>query len=72
MSMFDIRNSLIEFGADPSGLLLFDEDCPELLPYATLVTARRNNPEYLDSVVGVYENNNEPLVFLIDESTTHK
>ena len=67
--MFDIRNSLSEFGADPSRLLRFDEDGPELLPYATLVTARHNNSEYLDSVVAVYENNNEPLAFLIDEST---
>lgn len=69
MPTFDIRNSLTEYGADPSGLLRFDEDNPELLPYATLVAARRNNPEYLDSVVAVYENNNEPLAFLIDEST---
>ena len=38
--MADIRASLAEFGADPSALRLLDDECPELLPYATLMTAR--------------------------------
>ena len=33
--MADIRASLAEFGVDPSALLLLDDECPELLPYAT-------------------------------------
>ena len=41
--MADVRASLVEFGAAPSALRLLDDECPELLPYATLMTARRNH-----------------------------
>ena len=64
--MTDIRASLTEFGADPSALRLLDDDCPELLPYATLVTARRNGHGNLGAVEAVYEWQDAPLVFLID------
>ena len=37
----DLHASLTEFGADPSSLRLLDDECPELLRYATLTTARR-------------------------------
>ena len=64
--MTDIHASLTEFGADPSALRLLDDDCPELLPYATLVTARRSGHGNLGAVEAVYEWHDAPLVFLID------
>ena len=64
--MADIRASLAEFGADPSALRLLDDERPELLPYATLMTARRNRHATLGIVEAVYEWQGTPLVFLID------
>jgi hypothetical protein len=64
--MTDIVASLIEFGADPAALHLFDEDGPELLPYATLMTARRSANTALDVVEAVYEWQGSPLIFLVD------
>src|ERR1035441_9198694 len=64
--MTDIVASLKEFGADPAALHLFDEDGPELLPYATLVTARRSSNTVLDVVQAVYEWQGSPLLFLVD------
>ena len=64
--MADIHASLAEFGADPSALHMLDDECPELLPYATLMTARRNDLATLRIVEAVYEWQGAPLVFLID------
>ena len=64
--MADMRASLAEFGADPSALHLLDNECPELLPYATLLTARRNRNAALSVVDAVYEWQGAPLVFLVD------
>ena len=64
--MADMRDCLAEFGANPSGLRLLDDECPELLPYATLMTARRNGQATLAVVEAVYEWQDAPLVFLID------
>ena len=64
--MVDIRASLTAFGADPSAVRLLDDDNPELLPYATLMTARGNGRSNLDAVGAVYEWQDAPLVFLID------
>jgi len=64
--MTDIVDSLKEFGGDPAALHLFDEDGPELLPYATLITARRNGNTWLNVVQAVYEWQGSPLIFLID------
>ena len=64
--MADMRASLAEFGADPSTLRLLDDEGPELLPYATLMTARRNGDATLGVVEAVYEWQDAPLVFLID------
>ncbi|MCY4075954.1 MAG: N-6 DNA methylase [Acidobacteria bacterium] len=61
-----MRASLAEFGADPSALLLLDDDGPELLPYATLLTARRTGDAVLGVVDAVYEWQGAPLLFLID------
>ncbi len=63
--MTDIAASLIEFGADPAALHLLDRNGPELLPYATLVTARRSGDTTLDVVEAIYEWQGAPLVFLV-------
>ena len=64
--MADIRASVAEFGADPSALRSLDDECPELLPYATLLTARRDRNATLGMVEAVYEWQGAPLVFLVD------
>ena len=64
--MADLRDLLAEFGAEPSALRLLDDESPELLPYATLMTARRNGDAGLGGVEAVYEWQDAPLVFLID------
>ena len=64
--MVDLRASLADFGADPSALRLLDDDGPELLPYATLITARRSGHATLGVVEAVYEWQGAPLVFLVD------
>lgn len=67
--MADISASLAEFGADPSALLMLDDESPELLPYATLMTARRNGDAKLDAVEAVYEWQEAPLAFLVDANS---
>ena len=64
--MADLRASVAEFGADPSALRSLDDECPELLPYATLLTARRDRNATLGVVEAVYEWQGAPLVFLVD------
>ena len=64
--MADLSASLADFGADPSSLRLLDDECPELLPYATLMMARRNHHATLGIVAAVYEWQGAPLVFLIN------
>ena len=64
--MADVRASVAEFGADPSALRSLDDECPELLPYATLLTARRDGNAMLGMVEAVYEWQGAPLVFLVD------
>ena len=65
--MADIAASITEFGADLAALRHFDSDGPELLPYATLLTARRNGDTALNAVEAVYEWQDAPLIFLVDE-----
>jgi N-6 DNA Methylase len=64
--MTDIVASLKEFGADPAALHFFNEDGPELLSYATLITAQRSGDKTLRVVEAVYEWQGSPLIFLID------
>lgn len=64
--MIDIASSLADFGADPNTLKVFHEDGPGLLPYATIVNARRSGDETLSLVGAVYEWQNAPLIFLVD------
>lgn len=64
MNAFDL--TLVRHGADLDCLCRFDEDAPALLPYATLVTARRGGDHDLAPLLGVYEWQGNPLVFLVD------
>ncbi len=64
--MIDITASLVDFGADPTALRLFDVDGPELLPYATLLAERRGGDAALGAISAVYEWQGAPLIFLID------
>lgn len=64
--MVDIAAALVEFGGNPSALRMLDNDGPDLLPYATLVAARRGGDAVLGIVGGVYEWQDAPLMFLVD------
>ena len=64
-----MRGLLAEFGADPAAVRLLDEETPELLPYATLTTARRGADGDLGVVEAVYEWQDAPLAFLIHEES---
>lgn len=63
--MFDIGDTLAEYGAVPSAIRLLDDDSPELLSYATLTTARRNGQNKLGVIEAVYEWQGSPLMFLV-------
>jgi hypothetical protein len=60
--------TLEQYGADPAAICLFETgDRPELLPYATIVSARNGDDPSLSALIGVYEWQNSPLLFLVDE-----
>lgn len=63
--MVDIASIVSDFGADPESLRLLDNDGPDLLPYATLVSARRGQKGPLSKVAAVYEWQGAPLMFLV-------
>lgn len=64
--MADLVSTLIDFGGDSSSLRLLDSDGPSLLPYASLMTARRADRDLLGIVSAVYEWQGAALIFLID------
>lgn len=64
--MADWLASLDIFGADQQALRSLDADGPELLPYATLTSARRDGKSILSIVGAVYEWQDAPLVFLVN------
>jgi hypothetical protein len=65
--MNDLSSTLETYGADiETGLRLFVEDKPELLPYATLMAARNKENSKLQALWGVYEWQSTPLVFLVN------
>jgi hypothetical protein len=64
MNAFD--RTLEKYGADLGARRLLDADGPELLPYATLISARESGDPDLAAVSAVYEWQNTPLVFLVD------
>jgi hypothetical protein len=53
--MADIATLLNDFGGDTAGLRLLGNDGPDLLPYATLLAARRAGNHMLGVVSAVYE-----------------
>ncbi len=64
--MKDLSSILEKYGADLDSLRLFDVDDPCLLPYTTLVSARNAGDEDLTALLGVYEWQSTPLVFLVN------
>jgi len=64
--MKDLSSTLEKYGADLDGLRLFDVDDPCLLPYTTLVAARNAGDKDLTVLLGVYEWQSTPLVFLVN------
>lgn len=66
MNAFD--RTLADHGATPDDLVRFDTDGAELLPYATLATARQGGDKDLAALLSVYEWQGSPLAFLIDGS----
>ncbi len=67
MNAFD--ETLLKYGGDPDALRRFDvrgSEGADLLPYATLVAARKSKNSDLEALEGVYEWQDSPLVFLVD------
>ncbi len=64
--MKELSSTLEKFGADLDGVRLFDVDAPCLLPYTTLVAARNAGDKDLTALLGVYEWQSTPLVFLVN------
>lgn len=67
--MVDLASIITDFGGDQAGLRLLDGDGPDLLPYATLLNARRSGSDVLGNVSAVYEWQGAPLLFLVDGDT---
>lgn len=65
--MVDMAASLMRYGADPTAFHRLDADAPALLPYATLLAARRPQGSVLGAVDAVYEWQGAPLLFLVAE-----
>jgi hypothetical protein len=60
-------NEIIEsHGGDPSAILSFELDGPELLPYATLLAARSQNGADFEPITAVYQWDDRPLIILVD------
>ena len=69
--MIAFNDILQQYGGDPTSLLKFDEDRPELLPYATLTAARATGDVDLAALGAVYEWKDRPLLFLVDGTLLH-
>lgn len=61
-----IQRTLQAHGAAEEGIRLFDWDTADLLVYATLASARRDQGGDLQALCGVYEWQQQPLAFLVD------
>ncbi|MXP44860.1 N-6 DNA methylase [Altererythrobacter sediminis] len=57
---------MARYGGDVASLHLLDADTPDLLPYATLVNARRRGSDTLGVVGAIYEWQEAPLIFLVE------
>jgi hypothetical protein len=63
----ETMNHIIELhGGDPSAVLSFAFDGPELLPYATLLAARTQEGSDFAPITAVYEWDDRPLIILVD------
>jgi hypothetical protein len=58
-------DTIERYGGDPSAVLHFDHDGPELLPYATLIAARNSGVGDFLALEGVYEWQGRPLIILV-------
>jgi len=63
--MSALAEVLQPLGADAEAIRAFDDDGPNLLPYASMLTVRTRSRSELSYIEGVYEWQNEPLVFLV-------
>lgn len=61
-----LDQTLEQYGADLASVRSFDIDGPDLLPYATLLTARKPEDSVLAALTAVYEWQNNPLIFLVE------
>ena len=64
--MDDLSLTLESYGADRQYLRRLDVEDPGLLPYATLVAARNTGDKALEPLLGVYEWQSNPLVFVVN------
>jgi len=64
--MLDLVQTLEKYGGDRASLQLFEQDGPDLLPYAALLARRAAGDDDLQAVIGVYEWQRSPLAFLLD------
>ncbi|AFL73521.1 HsdM family class I SAM-dependent methyltransferase [Thiocystis violascens] len=66
--MIDLNLLIDRYGANPAGLIRFGaDDSPDLLPYTTLVAPRNGDAAAdLNALAGVYEWQDNPLMFLVD------
>jgi hypothetical protein len=65
--MIHVKDILEKHGGDPESLLRLDGEIgPELLPYATLTTARADADSELAAVIGIYQWQDRPLITLVD------
>jgi hypothetical protein len=64
--MTALATALLPLGADAEALHSFDGDGPSLLPYASMLSVRSRPGSDLSYIDGVYEWQNEPLIFLVD------
>lgn len=63
----DLAAVIGQFGGELHNLHLLDDAGPELLPYATLLTARQSDGNVLSLVRAVYEWQDAPLLYLVPE-----
>lgn len=61
-----IEDTLHAHGAAKDGVRLFEWDSADLLVYATLASARREQTGDLQALCGIYEWQQQPLAFLVD------
>jgi hypothetical protein len=60
---------LVEYGGDPAAVLSLRQDGPDILPYLALTSARDTSETELNTLIGVYEWNHRPLMFMADGET---